>query len=131
MILAYCAMLMVVPDTCPPPSPLSSYPAVITIYDPSRGGIKCDQDCSTVATGPLTSDMYFTSGACHPDLLGSWVYFPSIQYTMQCVDTGGLVTVRWSDHHQAQVLFFDAMWDASQPPPWNYWMLDDWRIIWP
>lgn len=122
------ALLCLLPDYVPPPPPLTSYPALMVIYDPALGGINCDEDCSTVATGPLTEDMYFTSGACHPDLLGLTVYFPAIDFEMKCVDTGGMITVRYSDYYEQDVLYFDAMWDYfGEWPYWNYWLLD-WEI---
>ena len=131
-----CAWLAIVPDVCELPVftgtgylPLTSYPAVMVIYDPRLGGINCDGDCLTVATGPLTEDMYFTSGACHQDLLGATVHFPAINFSMRCVDTGGLIDVGWNEYYQQEVLYFDAMWDASNPPPWVYWLLDDWEVV--
>lgn len=108
--------------------PLTDYPAVITFYDPSKGDINCDDNCKTVATGPLTPDMYFTSGACHEDLLGRTIYFPAIDFEMKCVDTGGMITVLYSKYYDREVLYFDAMWDADNPPEWNYWILDEWSV---
>jgi hypothetical protein len=99
----------------------------MVIYDPSLGGINCDGDCTTVATGPLTEDMWFTSGACHPDLLGQTVYFPAIDFEMECVDNGGLITKAYNEYYQRDVVYFDVMWDASNPPEWLYWLLD-WEI---
>lgn len=113
----------------PSQPPLSSYPAVMVFYDPALGGINCDDDCSTVASGPFTTDMYKTAGACHPDLLSLTVYFPAIDLTMHCVDTGSLVTVAWNNYYQRTIIYFDVLWPAAEPPPWLYWLIYDWRII--
>ena len=110
------------------PKELTDYPAVITFYDPSEGGINCDDNCNTVATGPLTPDMYFTSGACHVDLLGRTIVFDDIDFEMKCVDTGGLIDVAYSKYYNREVLYFDVMWDADNPPEWNYWLLKNWSV---
>ena len=125
MLLCLCLLPYYVPPS--PPPPLHTYPAVMVIYDPSLGGINCDGDCTTVATGLLTEDMWFTSGACHPDLLGLTVYFPAIDFEMKCVDNGGLITKAYNEYYQRDVVYFDVMWDASSPPEWLYWLLD-WEI---
>lgn len=129
------ALICLLPDvtsyTPPPPKPIFDYPALMVFYDPSLGGINCDEDCTTVAIGPLTEDMWFTSGACHPDLLGLTVYFPAIDFTMRCVDNGDDITVAFNEYYQEEVLYFDAMWEASNPPYWLYFLLDDWNVIWP
>ena len=125
-------LLCFLPDMGLGPSPeplLSSYPAVMVFYDPALGGINCDGDCTTVATGPFTADMYKTSGACHPDLLGQTVYFPAIDLTMHCVDTGSLVTVAWNNYYQLTIIYFDVLWPAAEPPPWLYWLLNDWEVV--
>ena len=123
------ALICLLPDyNPPPPKTIFDYPALMVFYDPSLGGINCDGDCTTVATGPLTEDMWETSGACHPDLLGLTIYFPAIDFTMDCVDTGGLITVTFNEYYQKEVLYFDVMWRASNPPYWLYFLLDDWYV---
>lgn len=130
------ALICLLPDYILPEPPriLTDYPALMVIYDPSichepGGEINCDGDPDTVAIGSLTDDMWFTSGACHPDLLGLSVYFPAIDFTMRCVDTGGLVNTAFNEYYQQDVIYFDAMWDSTQPPYWLYWLLDDWYIV--
>ena len=123
------AAICLLPDYQPPaPKTVFDYPAVMSIYDPKLGGINCDDDCSTVAIGPLLAEYWNSAGACHPDLLGLTVTFPAIDLTMRCVDTGGLIDIAWSEHYQREVLYFDVLWDASTPPDWVYWLLDDWRV---
>ena len=127
------ALICLLPDlNLPPPPPIniSNYPAVMSIYDPSLGGINCDDDCSTVAIGPLLEEYWRTAGACHPDLLGATVHFPAIDFSMKCVDTGPAVTVRWSRQHHEIVLFFDVMWPINDLPYWLYWKLEEWHISW-
>lgn len=124
-IMLFCML----PDYPPPPA-LTDYPALMVIYDPSLGGINCDNDCTTVATGPLTDEMWFTSGACHPDLLGSTIIFPAIDFRMECVDTGGMITVAYNDYYEEEVIYFDVLWGAGNPPYWLYWLLEDWIIEW-
>ena len=116
------------PDVHQAEKKLSDYPALMTIYDPSLGGINCDDDCSTVATGPLTEDMWFTSGACHPNLLGAIVYFPGIDFEMRCVDTGPMIGVRYNKYYGETVLYFDAMWDSTDLPSWVQWNVGSWYI---
>lgn len=129
------AVLCLLPDYIPPPPPkiVTDYPAVMVIYDPSLcfepgGAINCDGDPTTVAIGALTEDMWFTSGACHPSLLGLSVYFPGIDFRMRCVDNGGLVNIAYNEYYAQEVAYFDVMWDASRPPTWLYWLLD-WYIV--
>ena len=124
------AVLCLLPDYVPPPPVLTDYPALMVIYDPSLGGINCDEDCTTVAIGPLTADMWFTAGACHPDLLGATVVFPAIDFAMYCVDTGPAVTIGYNRVYNQNVLYFDALWIASDPPPWLYWLIEDWYVTW-
>lgn len=124
------AVICLLPDYRPPaPKTIYDYPALMVIYDPSLGGINCDSDCSTVALGPLTDDMWFTSGACHPALLGLKIHFPAIDFTMRCVDTGSLVTIAFNQYYGRDVVYFDVMWDAGSPPTWLYWLLEDWNVL--
>jgi hypothetical protein len=46
---------------------------------------------------------------------------------MECVDNGGLITKAYNEYYQRDVVYFDVMWDASNPPEWLYWLLD-WEI---
>lgn len=126
------AIICLLPDFRPPEQPkgLVDYPALMVIYDPKLGGINCDHDCSTVAIGPLIEEMWFTSGACHPDLLGATVHFPLINFSMKCVDTGGLVTLAFNEYYEQDVVYFDVLWDAAAPPYWLYWLLEDWEVRW-
>ena len=111
-----------------PEKDLIDYPAVITFYDPSLGGINCDDDCTTVATGKLEPSMYGTAGACHKDLLGRTIVFHAIDLEMKCVDTGGMIDVAYSKYYSREVLYFDILWDADNPPEWNYWLLEKWSV---
>lgn len=123
------------------------YPAVMSLYDPDLGGYHCDDDCTTVATGPLEEWMYEQAGACPAELLGSTVHFPAIDYSMQCVDTGTLVIARWSERDEQCVVYFDAMWhlpdedgdgrpDRNEQgkiegiPYWAYYFVEDWTVTW-
>ena len=125
------AVICLLPEYQPyPPPPITDYPALMVIYDPSKGGINCDGDCTTVSIGPLTEDMYYTSGACHVDLLGATIHFPAINFSMRCVDTGGGIKVDYNEYYDRDVLYFDAMWDANTPPVWLYWLLDNWSVEW-
>jgi len=133
------AFICLLPDYVPPEPPkvLTDYPALMVMYDPvlctdgtPGGEINCDDDPTTVATGPLTQDMYFVSGACHPDLLGATVHFPYIDFSMKCVDTGGAIIIRYNDWYQREVLYFDVLWDYyGEWPYWLHWLLDDWYFV--
>jgi len=123
-------ILMSFPIPYDPEPVITDYPAVLSIYDPDDGGINCDGDCTTVATGPLTPGMYFTSGACPMELLGATITFHDIDETMECVDTGGAIVVGWSPYYEQTVVYFDFMWDADNPPEWAYWLIQDWSVSW-
>lgn len=120
-------LLFPVEDVEPERRQLSDYPAVVTYYEPLNGGINCDDDCSTMATGPIEEWMYGKYMACHPDLLGQYVTFDGIG-TFRCMDTGGMVTTAWSQHHNAMVLYFDVL--LHDTPEWNFWFWspEDWHI---
>ncbi len=112
-------------------------PAILTVYDPALGGVNCDGDCTTVATGLLTDEMYGVAGACPAEFLGATVYFDDIDVSMRCVDTGGMIGVAWSERDQEFVVYFDALWHLSKEsgkitgaPYWNQWLLPNWRIAW-
>ena len=112
-------------------------PAILHVYDPALGGINCDGDCGTVATGPLTVDMYKRSGACPAQLLGSNIYFDDIDVSMECVDNGGAIKPAWSERDNMCVVFFDMLWPLEVvderivgAPEWNHWWLPNWRVTW-
>ena len=115
------------PPTAPPK--LTDYPAVIMAYDPALGGTNCDGDCSTIATGPLTQDMYGTVAACHQDLLGRSITLPSIG-TFDCLDTGGAIRVAYNEYFEREVLYFDVMYDLvnNDRPRWAGMLLEDWEL---
>lgn len=120
------------------------HPAVLSVYNPlldshlpDEWNINCDNDCSTVATGPFQDWMYKEAGACPVELLGQTVYFPDIDHTMQCVDTGGAIKAAWSDRDNQCVVYFDALWPLEREdgvvtgaPYWAMWYLDEWEIQW-
>lgn len=108
---------------------LTEYPAVVTYYEPLDGGINCDDDCTTMATGSIEEWMYGQYMACHVDLLGAYVTFDGIG-TFRCMDTGGMIDLRWSEHHNAMVLYFDVL--LHETPEWNFWLLppDNWHVDW-
>ena len=125
------ALICLLPDYNPlPPKTVFDYPALMVFYDPSLGGINCNDDCTTVAWGPLTPDMWFTAGACHPDLFGATVHFPAIDFTMHCVDNGDDITIAYNEVYNQTVVYFDPLWIADDPPFWLYWLLDEWTVTW-
>lgn len=116
----------------PEPRPISLYdlPAIVVVYDPALGGINCDSDCTTIATGKLLPEMYGVIAACHPDLLWRTVEIAGIGI-YECLDTGGEIGVRWSDHFQRLVLYFDILYDIVNLgfPSWAGMLIEDWRIV--
>lgn len=107
----------------------TDYPAIVTVYDPALGGINCDEDCTTIATGPFEEWMYKEYAACDASLLGQYVYFPEIGIRTRCMDTGGAVHAMWSQRDQQCVLPFDILWPLTEEPVpyWNWWFIEDWR----
>jgi len=120
---------VICPIEPPPILQLTDYPAVVMAYDPGLGGVNCDGDCSTIATGPLTQDMYGTVAACHQDLLGQTVNLPGIG-SFECLDTGTAVRVHWNEHFQQMVLYFDVMKDLRNEdrPQWAGTLVTDWSL---
>ena len=109
------------------------YPAVMSVYDPTLGGWNCDDDCTTVSTGLLEDWMYEVAGACPMELLGQTVYFPAIDHTLECVDTGPAIKASWSERDNQCVVYFDTLWHLEKEgeqilgaPYWNWWFLEDW-----
>ena len=115
---------------CPtkPPS-LTSYPAVVMAYDPGLGGINCDGDCTTIATGLLEPEMYGTIAACHPSLLYKRVHIPTIG-VFDCLDTGGAIGVDWNKHFERDVIYFDILYDLGKDrPEWAGTLITEWEIL--
>jgi hypothetical protein len=114
-----------------------NHPAILHAYDPGLGGINCDDDCTTVATGQLLDSMYKTSGACPVELLGATVTFHDIGVEMKCVDTGGDIKPAWSERDEQCVVYFDMLWPLEVQddiiiggPYWNHWFLPNWSVSW-
>lgn len=124
------AMMLIESIVCPPsPPPLTSFPAVIMVYDPGLGGINCDGDCTTIATGRLEPEMYGVVAACHPDLLYKHVIIPTIG-TFHCLDTGGAIGVHYNKHFERDVIYFDILYDLLEDrPPWAGMLINNWEVI--
>lgn len=107
----------------------TDHPAIVTVYDPALGGINCDEDCTTIATGPFEEWMYKNYAACDVSLLGHYVSFGVLGFSARCMDTGGEVHAMWSLRDQQCVLPFDILWPlVEEPAPyWNWWFIEDWR----
>lgn len=102
-------------------------PAVATWYDPSLGGINCDDDCTRTADGSMVSEeLYGVAAACDRSLLGSIVAIDGLG-TFECRDTGSAIRPTWSPHHDRWVLYFDVM--LHDDPSWNYWIFEHWSIV--
>jgi len=116
-----------------PPSPVDWFdlPAIVSVYDPSIGGVNCDDDCSVTADGTkIAPNLYGTVAACDPRLLGSTVTFPGIG-SFRCIDTGSAIGERWSKYFDRRVVVFDLMVDLSAGVPnWSYSLWFDWSIDW-
>ncbi len=113
------------------------YPAIMSVYDPSLGGVNCDGDCTTVATGLLENWMYEQAGACPAELLGATINFPALDHALQCVDTGPAIRAGWSERDNQCVVYFDTLWHLEKEgeeilgaPYWTWWYLEDWEINW-
>jgi len=106
------------------------HPAIVTVYDPALGGINCDGDCSTLASGPLEPYMYTQYAACDASLFGWYVYFPVLDLRVRCMDTGGSVRAFYSHRDQQCVLPFDILWPLTEDeaPYWNWWFVENWEM---
>ncbi len=149
ILLAAIAILLLLRD---PDSPISiqssieqhnracpgiDYPAIMSIYDPDLGPPNCDEDCATVATGPLEDWMYEVAGACPARLLGATISFPAINHTLQCVDNGSAIRASWSERDDQCVVYFDTLWHLEKEgeeilgaPYWTWWFIEDWSVTW-
>lgn len=109
----------------------TNYPAIVTVYDPALGGVNCDEDCSTLATGPLEGFMYTQYAACDESLLGWYVSFPMLGMQVRCMDTGGAIKAFWSPRDGQCVLPFDVLWPLTEedPPYWNWWYIETWEVL--
>ncbi len=133
MSLLLAVPLIIFPTLCPG----FDYPAVLSVYDPDLGGVNCDDDCSTVATGPVEDWMYGAAGACPAWFLGATIHFPDVGHSMKCVDTGPAIRSAWSPRDQECVVYFDAMWHLGRDgkkitgaPYWAFYWLENWEVQW-
>lgn len=87
-------------------------PLKISWYDPALGGVNCDHDCTTMASGVrVTPDRYGRTAAC----IRSWtaarrvVVIPGIG-EFECLDTGGKI------QEHADYIWIDLMLKAPAVP---------------
>ena len=115
----------------------------MSVYDPQldshlldSDNVNCDNDCTTVATGPLEEEMYEVAGDCPMELLGKTVHFPVIDHTIKCVDTGGAIKASYSKRDKQCVVYFDTLWHLDRDgdgqiqgaPEWAWWFISEWEI---
>lgn len=102
----------------------STKPLKISWYDPALGGINCDHDCTTMASGvKVTEDRYGNTAACLREWLGAWVVIPGIG-EFQCLDTGGAII------EHPTFIYIDLLLHEPLPnAPWGT-MVDDWSLEW-
>ena len=124
------------------PCPGFDYPAVMSVYDPQLDShlpdsqnINCDDDCTTVATGPLEDWMYEVAGACPVGYYHATIVFPNIGHRLRCVDGGPAIRAAWSNHHNQCVVYFDTLWHLDRKenkitgaPWWAMWMVPRWYV---
>ena len=115
----------VLPHSCYP-----NYQLHIYTYSPHLGGINCDGDCTTVATGAMSDDLYGFALACPSELVGydytTWVYGPW-QSWRPCLDAGNAIVI----DHNSGVVYVDAMqWETGHDtlPWWAYQTFDGWEV---
>jgi len=66
-------------------------PLKISWYDPILGGINCDSDCSTMATGTkVTEERYGNTAACIREWTGKTVVIEGLG-EFECLDRGGAI----------------------------------------
>jgi hypothetical protein len=111
---------------------LTDYALFPYTYTPAAGGINCDGDCSTVATGEMGPELYGWALACPGELVGydvtAWVWGPW-GYWRPCLDAGGAIVI----DHKAGVVYVDAMEHCMERaclPWWSYLEHEEWQIEW-
>lgn len=115
---------------------MSVYDPQLDSHLPDSENVNCDNDCTTVATGLLTEDMYEVAGACPVQLLGNTVRFDAVDHEILCVDTGGAIKASWSKRDAQCVVYFDTLWHLSRDedgriegaPYWSWWFIDEWEV---
>ena len=98
----------------------TEFMVVTSYYIPSRGGINCDSDCTTMATGKISEDMYGNVGACPVDMLGYKLTITGKKFT--CRDTGGAIKLRYDrlpypPYNSVVAIPFDIL--AHEVGDWN------------
>jgi hypothetical protein len=107
------------------------YPAKLSVYDPALGGVNCNGDCTTIATGLFDDSMYKEVAACPAELLGATITFPMMPWLeFQCLDTGPAIKARY--YGNQCVTFFDVVWPLAteDPPNWVWWEISNWSVSW-
>lgn len=102
----------------------SDKPLKISWYDPLLGGINCDSDCTTMASGvKVTEDRYGNTAACLREWIGQTVVIPGIG-EFKCLDTGGAI-IEHPDYIYIDLLLHEPLPNA----PWGT-MIYDWSLEW-
>ncbi len=97
-------------------------PLKISWYDPRLGGVNCDGDCSTMASGvKVTPDRYGRTAACIPEWTRARkvIVIPGAG-EFECLDTGGAI----KEH--PDFIWIDLM-VTSLPIPFGT-LVDEWYI---
>ena len=99
-------------------------PLKISWYDPLLGGINCDHDCTTMASGvKVTEDRYGNTAACLREWMGAYVVIPGLG-EFQCLDTGGAIV------EHPTFIYIDLLLHEPLPNAPFGTMIYEWGLEW-
>lgn len=121
-----CAMLILTWLPCLQPD-IAELPAIVTWYDPARGGSNCDEgECGHFADGSrVTEDDYGRVAAGPPQLFYRWLRLPGIG-VFHVRDQGGAVKIHFNWRYWRWAFFVDVL--SHQAIECNYCLIEDWSI---
>jgi hypothetical protein len=90
-------------------------PMVINTYDPTLGGINCDQDCTRMGVTPIQDYHWDWAAACPVEWRGLEVVVPGVG-RWSCWDSGGLIDLRL-DPRNGYAVFIDVL--SHTPGQWK------------
>ena len=102
--------------------PTASKPLKISWYDPLLGGINCDSDCTTMASGTkVTEDRYGRSAACIAGWMGKTVVIEGLgEFT--CLDRGGAI------NEHAEFIWIDLLLHEPFPEAPFGTLIHNWQL---
>ena len=112
---------------------VGNIPLWSSTYDPSEGGINCNDDCLNKATGPVLESQYGHTAACATD----WLFLTIVtEYgEFLCDDRGGAIHLTWRTVYDPILGFYDGwfwvtdfMIHSDELPYWAYQPIYEWSF---